>query len=109
MFTLKIIVNVSPYKKLEFENAVTELISKIKVGTNNLSNGIKKDLKDETIYYFEEIWKSKEKMEEHFQSEIFQTIIGAMKVLGEIISAKIITSEKEEKINITNLNLIRRN
>jgi len=109
MFTLKIIVNVTPYKKLEFENAITELISKIKVNTNNLSNGIKKDLTDDTIYYFEGIWKSKKKMEEHFQSEIFQTIIGAMRVLGEIISAKIITSKNEEEINITNLNITRRN
>ncbi len=79
------------------------------MGSNNLSNGIKKDLTDDTIYYFEEIWKSKKKMEEHFQSEIFQTIIGAMRVLGEIISAKIITSENEEEINITNLNISRRN
>jgi len=109
MFTLKIIVNVTPYKKLEFENALTELISKIKVNTNNFSNGVKKDLTDDTLYYFEESWKSKKKMEEHFQSELFQTIIGAMRVLGEIISAKIITSENEEEINITNLNISRRN
>ena len=109
MFTLKIIVKVSQYKQLEFENAITELVGRVKADANNLSNCIKKDMTDSCVYYFEEIWKSKKKMEEHFKSEIFQTIIGAMRVLGEIISAKIITSENEEEINITNLNMIRRN
>jgi len=109
MFTLKITVNVSHYKKLEFENALNELISKVKISSYNISNGIKKNLTDDTIYYFEEVWNSRHKMEEHFNSEIFQTIIGAMRVLGEIISAKIITSKNEEETNLINLNRTWRN
>ncbi len=109
MLTLRIIVKVSHYKQLEFENAITGFVSKVITDSNNPSNDIKKDLTDGSIYYFEEVWKSKELLDKHFKSEIFQIILGAMMVLGEIISAEIITSEKEKTIDLGNLNILRSN
>ena len=97
MFSLKIIVDVHPYKQLEFENAITELINSITPDKNILNKGITRNLNNDHIYFYEEEWNSREKMEKHFQSEKFQTIIGAMKVLGEIIDANIVCTDKKEK------------
>jgi len=96
MFSLKIIVDVPSYKQLEFENAITLLIDSITPNENIIKKGITKDLNKNHVYCFEEDWHSREKMEEHFKSEEFQTIIGAMKVLGEIIDANIIYADKKE-------------
>ena len=96
MFSLKIIVDVPSYKQLEFENAITLLIDSITPNENIIKKGITKDLNKNHVYYFEEDWNSRDKMEEHFKSEEFQTIIGAMKVLGEIIDANIIYADKKE-------------
>lgn len=96
MISLKIIVDVLSYKQLEFESAITKLINSITPNENMLNKGITKDLNKDHVYCYEEEWNSKEKMEEHFQSEKFQTIIGAMKVLGEIIDANVIYADKKE-------------
>ncbi len=96
MYSLKIKVVVHPYKKLEFENALTQFINQISVNKNIIHHGITKDLNNIDVYYYEEDWKSKENMDKHFSSENFQTIIGAMKVLGEITNATLIYADKEE-------------
>lgn len=98
MFSLKIIVYVPSYKQIEFENAIKELVNSITPDKSILNKGITKDLNKDHVYCYEEEWNSREKMERHFQTDEFQTIIGAMKVLGEIIDARIIYSNKEENL-----------
>jgi len=43
-----------------------------------------------TVYYIEE-WQSEERFKEHLHSNRFKSLIGAMKVLGEIQMAQVIT------------------
>lgn len=99
MISLKIIVEVPSNKQLEFESAITKLINSITPIKAMTNKGITKDLNNCHLYCYEEEWSSRENIEKHFQTENFQTIVGAMKVLGKIMEANIIYSDKKEKLN----------
>ena len=103
MINLKIIVKIDSSKQSEFEQAMREMLISEESGYNNHPAEISRDLHEPNLYIFQQEWPSKKSMEKHFSSDEFHSLLGAMKVLGEIVDTRILYSEKEEKLNSKNL------
>ena len=98
MFEMKIWVKIDPNKQLEFEQAINSLIDRTYFKSIDCSCDLVQPIKDRLKYCYSEKWHSKEAFELHKVSSDFRALLGAMKVLGEIIASKLLYYDKEENI-----------
>ena len=100
MISLIISIEISPYKMIEFEQAVKEMISKDNLKKTNLYRAILRDMEKPNSFLYMEDWESRKAFNQHFKTDSFRSIIGGMKVLGTITSAHIKYDTKTEQINV---------
>ena len=94
---VRIIVRVEPTKRHEFEQSLNLLLHNGIHSNCHLSSPEVQSDGTRLYYYFEE-WEKTEELDIHQQCDYFQTLIGAMKVLGTIEDAKIINTTTSKTI-----------
>ena len=62
--------------------------------------GIYQALIEENLYCYLEQWESRQNLDAHIQTERFEMLIGAMKVLGEIQLAQIREIENSQTLKL---------
>ncbi len=82
MVIIKISVNVKSMKRTEFLSACQVLTNQTRQEKGCLSCRYYQDVDNENLIYLEETWEGRSYMEEHFRSDIFSALLGAMKLLG---------------------------
>ena len=92
-----ICVRIPAHKKREFELAMSDLIDSEQTVQGRLSRSISRDMQDEGVFWYTESWEDHSAMELHLASTDFHALLGAMKVLGEIREAQVITSDHVER------------
>ena len=98
MIQLKIKVQIHPNKLTEFEQAVTHLLNSEKTACEKCRYDLTKSLDDDLLYIYTEEWDNKEQLNRHIEADGFHALLGAMKVLGDIIDSKIIYSSSEQEL-----------
>lgn len=99
MFEMKIWIKIVPDKRNEFEQAINFMLEKQYFKSINFQCEMYQKLENKSDYCYSEKWNSREQFENHTSSNEFRALLGAIKVLGEIIESKLIYFEKEEIIN----------
>jgi len=94
MYMLRISVSVAPTKRYEFEHAVHDLLNATSNYCGRKSRAMSRDVLDQNLFWYHENWESQEAMTAYFEEVGFRQLLGAMKVLGEIRVAEIITSQE---------------
>lgn len=98
MFELKIKVKIDSNKQVEFEQTLQRMFDESYFKSIDFKCELVQVLRDKTNYFYTETWKSETKFNQHKNTDKFRALLGAMKVLGEIIDARIIYSNKEENL-----------
>jgi quinol monooxygenase YgiN len=92
MELLKITTIIHKDKMVEFGQAVDYIMHSDKIGHGCLSRGMYRQYQsDNTLLYLEE-WKTSEELQNHISSNLFKSLLGAMKVLGDVTTAEIVSS-----------------
>jgi quinol monooxygenase YgiN len=95
---LKIQVEILPHKQYEFEQAIQGILQTQPKKTDNTFGKIYKDFFNPNLFCYVEEWDSNEKLQFHLESDDFHALLGCMKVLGEIMEARIINITEEEEL-----------
>jgi quinol monooxygenase YgiN len=95
---LKIRVRINPNKQTEFRQAVTQILNDDYSEEGCLKFDITRSLDDSTLYLYTEEWADTETLQKHLNTDQFHSLLGAMKVLGDIVDSRIIKFESEEQI-----------
>ena len=90
MVILKIQTTVFPEKMAEFEQAMNHLLHYDETKKLKYLKGFYQEWHNPNAFFYLEEWESENKLKHHMKSDTFKAFLGAMKVLGEIESAKII-------------------
>ena len=96
MTLLRICADIPSHKRHEFEQAVASLLKKKK--QNAPSCRIYEEIGHPNRVCYLGEWPSREKLEAYFQSGDFKFLVGAMGVLGEILTKQIITADHIEDL-----------
>jgi len=97
MVILKIQTTIFPEKMTEFEQAMNHLLQFDEEKKLKYLKGFYQEWHNPNAFFYLEEWENDAKLQLHLKSESFKAFIGAMKVLGEIVSAKVIhTSQIED-------------
>ena len=89
MVQLEIIFQVLPHKQKEFSQTINNLCDPDLFRKKGEYPVIYRAPDDENIYCYLVEWNSKKDLDAHMNSEQFEMLVGAMKVLGEIQVAQI--------------------
>jgi quinol monooxygenase YgiN len=82
-------IKIKPYKPDEFVNSIHSFLRTIRKEKGCLDFSVYQDSEKENTYILVGEWKTRQAMEKHFQSNEFELLIGAARVLGETFSMKI--------------------
>lgn len=96
MIYLNIKVKIFQEKKVEFEDAITAMLTHLSFSKCHVSH----DIVETSFYTCQHEFKNKIELEGFLSTNEYHAFIGAMKVLGEIIESKLIYPNKEEKFFI---------
>ena len=99
MHILKIQIDVPLLKQIEFEHAVSQMLSSPSQ-PNKMKCEISKEMRRPNTFIYTEEWEADELMQHHFNHEDFRTLIGAMKTLGTISDARIISSDSVQDFSL---------
>ena len=98
MILIKIEAEISPPKQVEFEQAIRFIIdAKINDKAKHHCRVFQNIHKNNTFIYMEE-WDNEAAIRDYMDTDGFKSLIGSMKVLGEITSAELIDSEKKKNV-----------
>ena len=100
MVQLEIIFEILRHKKMEFTQAVKDLCDHNLNQKKGTHLGIYQALIEENLYFYLEQWESRQNLDAHIQTERFEMLIGAMKVLGEIQLAQIREIENSQTLKL---------
>lgn len=89
MLIYQIKIKIKPYKPDEFVNSIHSFLRTIRKEKGCLDFSVYQDSEKENTYILVGEWKTRQAMEKHFQSNEFELLIGAARVLGETFSMKI--------------------
>jgi len=89
MLIYQLKLKIKPYKSNEFINSVRSFSPRICKQKSCLDFNVYKDSDKENTYILIGEWKTRQAMEKHFQSEEFELLIGAARVLGETFTMNI--------------------
>ena len=83
MVILTISVNAQSNKRNELLSACRLISDRTRQEKGCLNCRLSQDIDNENLIYLEETWKRRSYLDEHFRSDIFSALLGAMKLLGE--------------------------
>jgi hypothetical protein len=98
MVFLKIVTIIQADKMVEFEQAVEYILKSDRIGPDNIHRGVYRDWRCHNALLYLEEWKTNEELQKHISSDLFKSLLGAMKVLGDVTSAEIINSQSVKKL-----------
>jgi quinol monooxygenase YgiN len=76
-------IDVRQYKTDEFVKSMRSFSRRIRKQKGCLGYGVHRDTEKENTYILVGEWKTEKAMEKHFQTQDFEVLIGAARVLGE--------------------------
>ena len=82
----------------EFEQAMNHLLHYDETKKLKYLKGFYQEWHNPNTFFYLEEWESNDKLQHHLQSDSFKAFLGAMKVLGEIVSAKVIHASQIEDL-----------
>ena len=98
MVLLKIETQINTAKRSEFEQAIRFIIDfKVKDSIEHRCRIFQNIEMPESFIYMQE-WDNDDQIHEYMKTDGFKSLIGSMKVLGEIKSACLISSECKDNI-----------
>jgi len=83
MAILTISVNAHPNKRNELLSACWLITDQTRQEKGCLSCRLSQDIDNENLISIEETWEHRSCLDEHFRSNIFSALLGAVKLLGE--------------------------
>ena len=83
MVILTISVNARSIKRTELLSACRLITDQTRQEKGCLDCRHYQDVDNENLIYLEETWENRSYLDEHFRSDIFSALLGAMKLLGE--------------------------
>ncbi len=83
MFLCQMRTGVKPYKSDEFVSSIHSCLPGIRRQSGCLGCGLYQDSENENTYILVAEWKTHQAMQEHLQTNEFQVLIGAARVLGD--------------------------
>ena len=89
MLTYQIKIEIKPYKSDEFVNSTRSFLPKFFKQKGCLGYNVYQDSEKENTYILIGEWKTRQAMEKHFQTNDFEVLIGAARVLGETFAMNI--------------------
>ena len=89
MLTYQLKIKIKPYKSDEFVNSMRSFLPKICKQKGCLGYNVYRDSEKENTYILIGEWKTRQAMEKHFQTNDFEVLIGAARVLGETFGMSI--------------------
>jgi quinol monooxygenase YgiN len=84
---MKIVIK--PSKSDEFAQSICSFSSRIRKEKGCLGHSLYRDSEKENKYLVVGEWKTRQSMERHFQTQDFEVLIGAARVLGETFTISI--------------------
>jgi len=94
MFFYQIKIEIRQYKTDEFVNSMRSFASRIRKQKGCLGYSVYRDSEKENSYCLVGEWKTRQAMEKHFQSDEFELLIGAARVLGKTFAMNICNASK---------------
>jgi quinol monooxygenase YgiN len=82
-------IEIKPYKPDEFVNSMRSILPSIRKRKGCLDFSTYRDSEQENTYIVVGEWRTRQAMEEHFQTREFELLIGAARVLGKTFSMNI--------------------
>ncbi len=89
MVIMTILVTANQNKRKEFLSALHFYADKTGQIDGCRNRRIYQDIEDENIFRLEETWVNRSNLDEHFRSDIFSALLGAIKLLGKIYEIRI--------------------
>ncbi len=89
MLIYQLKIEIKPYKQDEFINSMRSFSRRICKQKGCLDFNVYQDSDKENTYILVGEWKTRQAMEKHFQTQEFELLIGAAKVLGETFKMNI--------------------
>ena len=83
MVILTISVNARSNKRNELLSACRLITDQTRQEKGCLDCRLSQDIDNEKLIYVEETWEHRSYLDEHFRSDIFSALLGAVKLLGE--------------------------
>jgi len=96
MVILSIIVNVKSIKRREFLSTCRMIADQTRQEKDCLDFCLMLDFDNENIIHVEQRWKRRSFMEDHFRSDLFSALIGAIQVAGQSYEIRINESSRTE-------------
>ncbi|MBW1811851.1 MAG: antibiotic biosynthesis monooxygenase [Deltaproteobacteria bacterium] len=84
---IKTVIN--QYKTDEFVESMLPLLSKLRKEKHCVGYNLYRDSEKENVYAVVGKWNTRKAMEQHFQTQNFEVLIGAARVLGETLEMNI--------------------
>ena len=100
MILLQICTEIKPHKRREFEHAASMMMQWQEQTDACVSAALSQRLDKENIYNYMEEWQNRTALDQHMVSDDFRALLGAMKVLGEIRDARIVTTDDVEPLKL---------
>jgi len=82
-------IDVRQYKTDEFVKSMRSFSRRIRKQKGCLGYGVHRDTEKENTYILVGEWKTEKAMEKHFQTQEFEVLIGAIRVLGDTFTLNI--------------------
>ncbi len=96
MVILTISVNARPSKRNELLSACRLITHQTRQEEGWLGCRLSQDIDNENLINLEETWEHRSCLDEHFRSDIFSALLGAVKLLGEDHVIRINEDTQEE-------------
>jgi len=98
MVFLKIVTTIQADKMVEFEQAVDYILKSDRSGPESIHRGLYRDWRCHNALLYLEEWQTMKDLKNHMSGDLFKSLLGAMKVLGSITSAEVISSNSVETL-----------
>ena len=89
MLIYQLKIEIKPFKPDEFVSSMRSFLPKICKQKGCLDFSVYRDSNRENTYIVVGEWKTRQDMEKHFQTQEFELLIGAVRVLGETFEMNI--------------------
>ncbi len=89
MLIYQLKIEIKPYKTDEFVTSIRSFSRRIRKEKGCLSYSVYRDHENENTYSLVGEWKTRQAMDKHFQTQDFELLIGAARVLGETFAMNI--------------------
>jgi len=100
MIILTISVNARSSKRNELLSACRLITDQTRKEKGCLGCRLSQGIDNENLIYLEETWERRSYLDEHFRSDIFSALLGAVKLLGETHEIRINDGSQAEGLEV---------